>query len=65
MAACLLLLLLIVGVGSVMAFVFGGATPAALVVGAVLVVMSSTGSVASTQASPTSARPTTGARRSS
>jgi hypothetical protein len=40
MAACLLLLLLIVGVGSVMAFVFGGATPAALVVGAVLVVMS-------------------------
>jgi hypothetical protein len=40
MGACLLLLLLIVGVGSVMAFVFGGATPAALVVGAVLVVMS-------------------------
>jgi hypothetical protein len=40
MAACLLLLLLIVGVGSVMAFVFGEATPAALVVGAVLAVMS-------------------------
>jgi hypothetical protein len=39
MAACLLLVLLIVGVGSVMAFVFGEATPTALVVGAVLVVM--------------------------
>jgi hypothetical protein len=40
MAACVLLLLLIFGVGSVMAFVFGGATPVALVVGATLLVMS-------------------------
>jgi hypothetical protein len=40
MAACVLLVLMIIGVGSVMTFVFGGATPVALVVGAVLVVMS-------------------------
>jgi hypothetical protein len=39
MGACLLLVMLILGVGSVMTFVYGGATPVALVVGAVLVVM--------------------------
>ncbi len=43
MAACVLLVLLIVGVGGVMAFVFGGATPVALVVGAGLAVMSGHG----------------------
>jgi hypothetical protein len=40
MAACMLLVLLILGVGSVMAFVYGLATPVALVIGAVLVIMS-------------------------
>jgi hypothetical protein len=40
MAACVLLVLLMFGVGTVLTFVFGGATPAALVVGAALVVMS-------------------------
>jgi hypothetical protein len=40
MAACVLLLLLMFGVGSVAAFVLGGATPVALVVGATLFVMS-------------------------
>jgi hypothetical protein len=40
LAACMLLVMLIFGVGSVMTFVYGGATPAALVIGAVLVVMS-------------------------
>jgi hypothetical protein len=40
MAACVLLVLLIFGVGSVMAFVLGRATPIALLVGAALLVMS-------------------------
>jgi hypothetical protein len=39
MAASVLLVLLMFGVGSVMAFALGGATPVALVVGATLVVM--------------------------
>jgi hypothetical protein len=39
MAACVLLVLLIIGVGSVMAFVLGHATSLALVVGAALFVM--------------------------
>jgi hypothetical protein len=40
MAACVLLVLLIFGVGSVIAFVLGQATPLALVVGAVLFAIS-------------------------
>jgi ABC-type branched-subunit amino acid transport system permease subunit len=40
MAACALLVLLAFGVGSVMTFVYGGGTFVALVVGAVLLVMS-------------------------
>jgi hypothetical protein len=40
MTACGLLVLLVLGVGSVMTFVYGGATFVALVVGAVLVIMS-------------------------
>jgi hypothetical protein len=39
MAACVLLVLMIVGVGCVMAFVLGGATVVALAVGAVLFVL--------------------------
>jgi hypothetical protein len=40
MAASILLVLMVFGVGSVMAFVFGGATPVALVLGAAIFVMS-------------------------
>jgi hypothetical protein len=40
MAACGLLVLLVFGVGSVMTFVYGGATFVALVVGAALLVIS-------------------------